>query len=66
VSVHGCDTIDPPSDFVPQVQVAGPICRFAEDLMPIMKVLSSDDNPDSNENEKSDLNLNDDVSLYTI
>ena len=52
------------STLVSQIfKVVGPICRFAEDLMPIMNVLSSDDNPDSNKNEKSDLNLNDDVSL---
>ena len=40
--------------------------RFAEDLIPMMKVLASEDDSESKENGKSKLNLEDDVSLKRV
>ena len=44
-------------------QVVGPMLRFAEDLIPMMNVLTSEDDSESKESGKSKLNLEDDVSL---
>ena len=38
-SVRGAYIFDPPPGYVSDLQVLGPMCRFAEDLVPILKVL---------------------------
>lgn len=37
--LRGADIVDPPASYVSQLQVAGPMARNVEDLVPILKIL---------------------------
>ncbi len=39
VSVRGANTVDPPPNYVSALQCLGPLCRCADDLVPIFKVI---------------------------